>query len=138
MSLILFAQIGFYCFILPNGAQKHEIERFASLSCATEAHLFEPFWQPLPSSRADLLISTDAFLLVKEKRPTAAPNSGFFKQLQQYDAKLFGTVSFDWPEYLQFVLIDHGFDVGAVRKAVEVSSAHYHIALELLLTGQVS
>ena len=49
----------------------------------------------------------------------------------------FWSVSFDWSEYLQTVLLDYGFEQAAVRKAVEISEAQYHTALQLLLSGQV-
>jgi hypothetical protein len=57
--------------------------------------------------------------------------------LQQFENELFGSISFDWTDYLTVVLTEYGFDNQLVKKAVAASGAQMDLALDMLLTGNV-
>lgn len=49
--------------------------------------------------------------------------------------ELFGSVSFDWTEYLTVVLCEFGFERRAVERAVDASAGKMDLALSMLLAG---
>ena len=66
----------------------------------------------------------DAFLLVKNKRPQAQPNGGFFKYLEKLELELNGKSTFSWKDYLIGVLEDMGIDRPRATSLVDKYGDH--------------
>lgn len=123
--LCLSSQLCIDSFVLFDGISRHASQRYDS---KIWPHSLDPTLIPR------IVPGADALIHVKRLRPCACPNSGFFKQLQNFEAQHFGSVSLDAREYTRQALLDYGFEDDAINWAMDMANCHLDAALALLLT----
>jgi len=78
----------------------------------------------------------NAWLNMKEKRPQAGPNKGYWQQLIDFEVAVTGKCTYDMTTYLVGSLVDMGFDEEKGRAALLATNNHFQDAVMHLLSEQ--